>query len=152
MAHVGRKERFFPAATPCRRHRVWNPDRAGDGEAKPSWCQNPVVHGAQMKTKTRLSEAADAARSIAGAALGAAAIAATGVVITRVAAAIRESGKTLEDAKPTLQSMAAKTLASPLLPGRKRRAASRRKTRAPKMANGAKRAAAKRRRTARSHA
>jgi hypothetical protein len=105
-----------------------------------------------MKTKKRLSEAADAARNIAGAALGAAAIAATGVVITRVAAAIRESGKSLEDAKPTLQSMAAKTLASPLLPGRKRRAASRRKTRA-KTANGtAKRAAAKRRRTARSHA
>jgi len=105
-----------------------------------------------MKAKKRLSEAADAARNIAGAALGAAAIAATGVVITRVAAAIRESGKSLEDAKPTLQSMAAKTLASPLLPGRKRRAASRRKTRA-KTANGtAKRAAAKRRRTARSHA
>lgn len=99
-----------------------------------------------MKTKKRLSEAADAARSIAGAALGAAAIAATGVVITRVAAAIRESGKNLEDAKPALQSMAAKTLTSPLLPGRKRRAASRRKTRAAKRANGtAKRAAAKRR-------
>lgn len=106
-----------------------------------------------MKTKKRLSEAAVAARNIAGAALGAAAIAATGVVITRVAAAIREGGKSLEDAKPTLQSMAAKTLASPLLPGRKRRAASRRKARRPKMANGtAKRAAAKRRRTARSQA
>lgn len=109
-----------------------------------------------MKTKTRLSEAADAARSIAGAALGAAAIAATGVVITRVAAAIRESGKNLEDAKPALQSMAAKTLTSPLLPGRKRRAASRRKTRRAKMANGtAKRAPAKRRgrrKTARSQA
>lgn len=95
----------------------------------------------------RFSEAANVARNIAGAALGAAAIAATGVVVTRVATAIQQGGKSLENAKGTLQSLAAKTVASPVLPGRKRRATARRKTAAAKASapRRAKRAAAKRR-------
>ena len=46
-----------------------------------------------MAKKTRLSEAADAVKTVAGAALGAAAVAATGVIVTKVAGAIRKSGE-----------------------------------------------------------
>ena len=46
-----------------------------------------------MPKKSRLSEATDAMKAVAGAALGAAAVAATGVVVTRVAGAIRKGGQ-----------------------------------------------------------
>ena len=99
-----------------------------------------------MKKNSRLGEATNVARNIAGAALGAAAIAATGVVVTRVASAIQQGGKNLEHAKGTLQSIAAKTVASPVLPGRKRRTTTRRKRAAAKRAP-AKRRTAKRKAT-----
>src|SRR6188472_3372039 len=61
--------------------------------------------GACMPKKSRLSEAADTVKTVAGAALGAAAIAATGVVVAKVAGAIREGGRQLEDSTPELQRL-----------------------------------------------
>ena len=79
---------------------------------------------AQRATK-RLEEPVDAAKTVAGEALGAAAIAATGVVATRVADAILEGGEQVRAATPHLQQMAAKTVSRPLLKRRKRAAANR---------------------------
>ena len=70
----------------------------------------------------RLEQPVDAARTVAGEALGAAAIAATGVVATRVADAILEGG---EQVRAHLQQTAAKTVSQPLLKRRKRAAANR---------------------------
>src|SRR5262249_51748103 len=99
--------------------------------------------GADM-AKSKLGEAADAARTIAGAALGAAAIAATGVVVSRVAGAIQKGGKQLADATPTLQNIAAETVAKPLLPQRRKRTA-KRKPRTAKAKKAAARTRTKRR-------
>jgi len=105
------------------------------------------VQGADM-ARSKLGEAADAARTIAGAALGAAAIAATGVVVSRVAGAIQKGGKQLAEATPTLQNIAAQTVTKPLLPKRSKRTAKRksRTAKAKKAATGSrtKRRAAKR--------
>ena len=79
---------------------------------------------AQRATR-RLEQPVDAARTVAGEALGAAAIAATGVVATKVAAAIRESSEQLREATPHLEQMAAKRVSQPLLKRRKRAAANR---------------------------
>ena len=46
-----------------------------------------------MAKKSVISEAGDAMRTVAGAALGAAAIAATGVVVAKLSGAIRQGGK-----------------------------------------------------------
>jgi hypothetical protein len=80
-----------------------------------------------MATKSRLNEATDAVKTVAGAALGAAAVAATGVIVTKVAGAIRKSGEQLEEATPELQQLAANTVSKPLLPKRQKRAAATRK-------------------------
>jgi hypothetical protein len=85
-----------------------------------------------MAKNSRLSEAADAVKTVAGAALGAAAVAATGVIVTKVAGAIRKGGKQLEDANPRLQRLAANTVAKPLLPKRQKRAAATRKAKSAK--------------------
>ena len=79
-----------------------------------------------MAKKSMMREATDAVKSVAGAALGAAAIVATGVVVTRVAGAIRTSGKQLEASTPRIQKLAADTVSKPLLPTRKKRAAAKR--------------------------
>jgi hypothetical protein len=98
-----------------------------------------------MAKKTRLSEAADAVKTVAGAALGAAAVAATGVIVTKVAGAIRKSGEQLEDATPEIQRFAANTVSKPILPRRQQRAAATRKSRSAKKAIAARKAAKKRR-------
>ena len=98
-----------------------------------------------MPRKSRLSEAADAVRTVAGAALGAAAVAATGVVVTKVAGAIRQSGKQLEQSTPELQRLAANTVTRPVLPKRQKRAAATRKARTAKRAIAARQAAGRRR-------
>jgi hypothetical protein len=98
-----------------------------------------------MLKKSRLSEAADAVRTVAGAALGAAAVAATGVVVTKVAGAIRSGGKQFEDSTPALQRLAGNTVSEPLLPKKQKRAAATRKARAAKKAIGGRKAAKKRR-------
>jgi hypothetical protein len=76
-----------------------------------------------MAKKSVMSEAGDAMRTVAGAALGAAAIAATGVVVAKLSGAIRQGGKELEDAAPSLQKMAADTVTKPILPTRQKRSA-----------------------------
>lgn len=98
-----------------------------------------------MAKKGVIGEAADAAKSIAGAALGAAAIAATGIVVTRVAGAIRSGGKELQDFAPQLQKLAADTVTKPLMPKKQKRAAATRKAKTAKKKVVAKKPAKKRR-------
>jgi hypothetical protein len=98
-----------------------------------------------MPRKSRLSEAADVVKTVAGAALVAAAVAATGVVVTKVAGAIRRGGKQLEDSTPALQRLAGNTVSKPLLPKKQKRAAATRKARSAKRAIAARKASKKRR-------
>ena len=101
--------------------------------------------GGTMAKKSRFSEAADAVKTVAGAALGAAAVAATGVVVTKVAGAIRKSGQQLEESTPELQRFAATTVTKPLLPRRRKRASATRKARSAKKSIAARKASSKRR-------
>jgi hypothetical protein len=98
-----------------------------------------------MPKKSRLSEVTDAVKTVAGAALGAAAVAATGVVVTKVAGAIRSGGKQLEDSTPELQRLAANTVSRPLVPKRQKRAAATRKAGSAKETIAARKALKKRR-------
>ena len=98
-----------------------------------------------MAKKSRLAEAADAVKTVAGAALGAAAVAATGVVVTKVASAIRKGGRDLEDSTPELQRFAAETVTKPLLRTRQRRVAAARKAKSAKRSIAARKASRKRR-------
>src|SRR5712672_3446068 len=98
-----------------------------------------------MARKGIVTEAADAVKSVAGAALGAAAVAATGVVVMHVAGAIRKRGKDLQDATPGLQRLAGDAVSKPLLLKRRRRAAAKRKATSPTRKIAAKKAARKRR-------
>ena len=98
-----------------------------------------------MPKKSRLSEAADAVKAVAGAALGAAAIAATGVVVTKVAGAIRKGGRDLEESTPEFQRLAARTVTKPLLPTRQKRAAATRRAKSAKKSIAARKVARKRR-------
>jgi hypothetical protein len=98
-----------------------------------------------MAKKSMMREAVDAAKGVAGAALGAAAVAATGVVITSVAGAIRQSGKQLDDATPQIQKLASDTVSMPLLPKKRKRAAATRKAKSAKRKVAAKKAVRKRR-------
>jgi hypothetical protein len=98
-----------------------------------------------MAKKSMMREATDAVKSVAGAALGAAAVAATGVVVTRVAGAIRNRGKALEEATPELQKLAGDTVSKPLLPRRQKRSAATRKAKSAKKKVAVKKAAKKRR-------
>jgi hypothetical protein len=98
-----------------------------------------------MAKKSRLSEAADAVKTVAGAALGAAAVAATGVVVTKVAGAIRRGGQQLEESTPELQRLAGNTVSKPLLPKKQKRAAATRKARSAKRSMAARKAPKKRR-------
>jgi hypothetical protein len=79
-----------------------------------------------MAKKPIVNDALDQAKSVAGAALAAAAVAATGVVVSRVAAKMREGGKNLEDATPRMQRMVSETVSKPVLPAPKKRAAAKR--------------------------
>jgi hypothetical protein len=98
-----------------------------------------------MPKKSRLSEVTDAVKTVAGAALGAAAVAATGVVVTKVAGAIRRGGEQLEDSTPELQRLAGNTVSKPLLPKRQKRAAATRRARSAKITIAARKASKKRR-------
>jgi hypothetical protein len=57
-----------------------------------------------MAKKSMVKGALDEAKSVAGAALAAAAVAATGVVVSRVAGKLRKGGKQLNDATPSCKS------------------------------------------------
>jgi hypothetical protein len=98
-----------------------------------------------MAKKSRLSEVTDAVKTVAGAALGAAAVAATGVVVTKVAGAIRRGGQKLEESTPELQRLAGNTVSKPLLPKKQKRAAATRKARSGKRTMAARKASKKRR-------
>jgi hypothetical protein len=80
-----------------------------------------------MAKKSMMSEAADAVKSIAGAALGAAAVAATGVVVDRMAGAMTKGGQKLEEAAPSLEKATAQKLTAPILPKPQKRAAAKKK-------------------------
>ena len=98
-----------------------------------------------MPKKSRLSEAKDAVKTVAGAALGAAAVAATGVVVTKVAGAIRKGGQQLDESTPELQRLAGDAVSKPLLPKKRKRAVATRKARSAKRAVAARKASKKRR-------
>jgi hypothetical protein len=69
-----------------------------------------------MAKKSMMGTAADAVKSVAGAALGAAAAAATTVVVESVANAMSDGGKKLDKAKPSLEKSAAKVVSKPIVP------------------------------------
>lgn len=97
-----------------------------------------------MAKKSMVGEAVDATKSVAGAALGAAAVAATGVVVARIAGAIRRSGTELEGSTPALQKLAANTIKKPLMPKKQKRAAATRKTKTARKKVAARKAPKKR--------
>ena len=97
-----------------------------------------------MAKKSMVREAVDAAKSVGGAALGAAAVAATGVVVTSVAGAIRRRGQDLEEAAPQLQKLAGDTVSKPLLPKKQKRAAATRKAKTANKKVAARKVATKR--------
>jgi hypothetical protein len=97
-----------------------------------------------MAKKSVVKNAVDEMKNVAGAALAAAAVAATGVVVTRMAGAIRNSGKKLEDSTPEIQKLAGDTVSKPLLPSPKKRAAAKRATTTAKRKVAAKKATKKR--------
>jgi hypothetical protein len=78
--------------------------------------------------KSVMGKAADAAKSLAGAALGAAARAATSVVAETVAGAMTEGGAKLANAGPRLEKAAGARLSKPMLPNRRKRPAAKRKS------------------------
>src|SRR5712671_3318787 len=76
-----------------------------------------------MAKKSIGSDAADAVKTVAGAALGAAAAAATGVILHSVAGAFGSGEKKLEQATPSVQNQVgakvASKIAAPKRPGKK---------------------------------
>jgi hypothetical protein len=76
-----------------------------------------------MAKKSMMGTAADAVKTVAGAALGAAAAAATTVVVESVANAMSDGGKKLDKAKPSLEKSAAKVVSKPIVPAGKAKSA-----------------------------
>jgi hypothetical protein len=76
-----------------------------------------------MAKKSTMSKAADAVKTVAGTALGAAAAAATQVVVESVVDAINKGGAKLDAAGPELQKSAADAVSKPILPSPKRKSA-----------------------------
>ena len=83
-----------------------------------------------MAKKSTMSKAADAVKTVAGTALGAAAAAATQVVVDSAVDAINKGGAKLDAAGPELQKSAADAVSKPILPSPKRKSA-RAKVKAP---------------------
>lgn len=96
-----------------------------------------------MAKKSLMGEAADAVKSVAGAAIGAAAVAATGVVLGRVAGALGQGEKKLDQATPSAQKAMGDMVSKPILPAPEKRAAAKRKSTIAKKKATAKRAAVK---------
>ena len=92
----------------------------------------------------RNNEVVDAVKSVAGAALGAAAAAGTGVVVENAANAMSKGGRKLGAATPRLKQTAANTVSKPILPKKQKRAAATRKARKAKKKVVARKAAKKR--------
>ena len=70
----------------------------------------------KAKTPSTMKTAADTVRTLAGEALGAAAAAATAVVVKTVANAIEQGGRNLGAAEPGLEKSAARAVSQPILP------------------------------------
>jgi hypothetical protein len=75
----------------------------------------------KMAKKGTIGEAADAVKTVAGKALGAAAAAATGAVLESVTEALSKGGAELTKAGPSLQKSAARAVSEPIIPHPKRK-------------------------------
>ena len=96
------------------------------------------------KKRRMLTEFVDATRSVAGAALGAAAGAGAEVVVENAASAMSKGGQRLGTAAPRIKRAAADTVSKPILPRKQQRSASRRKSKALKRKVAVKKGAKKR--------
>jgi len=85
-----------------------------------------------MAKKSVLTEVVEATRTIAGAALGAAAGAGAEAVVENAATAMSKGGKRLGAAAPRIKRAAADTVSKPALPRKRKRSAARRKAKAVK--------------------
>ena len=85
-----------------------------------------------MAKKSVLTEVVEATRTIAGAALGAAAGAGAEVVVENAASAMSKGGRRLGAAAPRIKRAAANTVSKPLLPRKQKRSAAPRKAKAAK--------------------
>ena len=90
-----------------------------------------------MAKKSTIGQATDEVRTVAGKALGAAAAAATAVVVDSVDAAITQGGDTLKKEKPTLQRSAAKAIERPIAPRAKKKSAGAKKRSTARAKSGA---------------
>src|SRR5215203_1417984 len=102
-----------------------------------------------MAKKSMLTEVVDATKSVAGAALGAAARAGTQVVVGSAADAMSKGGQRLGAATPRIQRVAADTVSKPILPSKKKRSAARRKAKATKRKVAVKKGKSTKKRTTR---
>ena len=85
-----------------------------------------------MAKRSKLTEVVDATRSVAGAALGAAARAGAQVVVENAASAMSKGGQRLGPAAPRIKRAAANTVSKPAVPRKQKRSAARRKAKAVK--------------------
>ena len=85
-----------------------------------------------MAKRSRLTEVIDATRSVAGAALGAAASAGAEVVVENAASALSKGGQRLGAAAPRIKRETADTVSKPMLPRKQKRSSARRKAKAVK--------------------
>jgi len=85
-----------------------------------------------LAKRSRLTEVVDATRSVAGAALGAAAGAGAEVVVENAASAMSKGARSLGAAAPRIKRAAANTVSKPLLPRKQKRSAAPRKAKAAK--------------------
>ena len=85
-----------------------------------------------MAKKSVLTEVVDATRSVAGAALGAAARAGAQVVVENAASAMSKGSQRLGAAAPRIKRAAANRVSKPALPRKQKRSAVRRKAKAVK--------------------
>jgi hypothetical protein len=76
-----------------------------------------------MAKKSTVTKAADAVKTVAARALGAAAAAATQVVVETVVGAVSKGGAKLNAARPKLEKSAAEAVSKPILSTRKRKSA-----------------------------
>ena len=93
-----------------------------------------------MAKKSLLAEVVDAVTSVAGAALGAAAAAGTGVVVEQTAAALNKGGEKLGSNTPKIQKAAADTVTKPIMLRKAKRAVATRKTKSANRKAAAKKA------------
>ena len=91
------------------------------------------------KKSSRLTEVVYATRSVAGAALGAAASAGAEVVVENAASALSKGGQRLGAAAPRIKRAAADTVSKPVLPSKQKRSAARRNTKVVRRKGAAKR-------------